>query len=73
MNSYANFIEINADMRFGQRCIIGTRITVYDILNWFANGMTLQQILDDFDELTEANVLACLAYAANREHKIRVA
>lgn len=73
MNTYANFIEINADKRFGRPCIIGTRIAVYDVLNWFASGMTLEQILEDFDELTEAQVLACLAYAADREHKIRVA
>lgn len=73
MNTYDNFIEINAETRFGRPCIIGTRISVYDVLNYFASGMTLDQILDDFPELTKEQVLACLAYAANREHKIRVA
>lgn len=73
MDTYDNFIVINADTRFGRPCIIGTRIAVYDVLNYFANGMTLDQILEDFPELTKEQVLACLSYAANREHKIRVA
>ena len=73
MNSYSSFIEINAEKRFGRPCIKGTRIAVYDVLNWFANGMTLKEILEDFEELTEEQVLACLAYAADKEHKIRVA
>ena len=73
MDTYDNFIVINAETRFGRPCIIGTRISVYDVLNYFANGMTLDQILEDFPELKREQVLACLSYAANREHKIRVA
>ncbi|TDG37074.1 DUF433 domain-containing protein [Pedobacter changchengzhani] len=73
MSTYSSFIEINTDKRFGRPCIKGTRIAVYDVLNWFANGMTLEQILNDFEELSEEKILACLAYAADKEHKIRVA
>jgi len=73
MKTYSNFIEINADKRFGKPCIKGTRIAVYDVLGWLANGMTLQNILEDFPEINEEQILACLAYAADKEHKIRVA
>ena len=73
MKNYSNFIEIDANKRFGKPCIKGTRIAVYDVLGWLANGMTMQSILTDFPEITEEDVLSCLAYSADREHKIRVA
>lgn len=73
MPEYSRYISIDAEIRFGRPHITGTRITVYDVLSWFANGMTLEEILDDFPELTTEQVLACLAYAADKEHKIRVA
>ena len=73
MNTYDSFIEINSEKRFGRPCIIGTRIAVYDVLNYFANGMSIEEILGDFPELKKEEVLACFAYAADREHKIRVA
>lgn len=73
MKTYSEFIEIDANKRFGKPCIKGTRIGVYDVLGWFANGMTVQSILEDFPEITEEEVLSCLAYSADREHKIRVA
>jgi len=47
------------------------RITVYDVLNWLASGMTNQEILSDFPELTQEDILDCLSYAADREHRIR--
>lgn len=49
------------------------RITVYDVLGWLASGMTPNDIVADFPELTEEDVKAALAYAADREHKIRIA
>ncbi|RNL55134.1 DUF433 domain-containing protein [Pedobacter jejuensis] len=73
MKTYSNFIEINANKRFGKPCIKGTRIAVYDVLGWLANGMSINEILVDFPEITEVDVLSCLAYSADREHKIRVA
>ena len=46
------------------------RITVYDVLDWLASGMTEAEILEDYPELTLDDIRACLAYAANREHQI---
>lgn len=73
MIDYQKHIEINSDLRFGKPIIIGTRISVYDVLNWLANGMTIKNIMTDFPELTEEQIKACLAYAADKEHKTRVA
>lgn len=70
---YKKFISIDPNIRFGKPCITGTRISVYDVLSWYANGMTKAEILDDFPELNEQQVQSCLAYAADKEHKIRVA
>ena len=70
---YQTFIEIRPEKRFGRPCLVGTRISVYDVLNWLSNGRTKQEILADFPELTEEMIHACLAYAADREHKLRVA
>jgi uncharacterized protein (DUF433 family) len=71
--NYQEFIEINPDKRFGKPCIKGTRITVYDVLNWLSNGMSKEDIINDFQELTEEMIHACLAYAADKEHKLRIA
>jgi uncharacterized protein (DUF433 family) len=73
MVDYKSYIEMNANVRFGKPTIIGTRITVFDILSWLANGMTTNEILEDFPELNETQIKACLAYAADREHKIQIA
>ncbi|WP_339888513.1 DUF433 domain-containing protein [uncultured Flavobacterium sp.] len=73
MINYQKYIEINAELRFGKPIIIGTRISVYDILNWLANGMTFEEIINDFPELTDEHIKAALAYAADKEHKTRVA
>lgn len=73
MIDYKEYITINASIRFGKPTILGTRISVYDVLNWLANGMTKKEIVKDFPELTEKSIEACLAYAANRENRIRVA
>lgn len=68
---YRDYIEIIPEKRFGRPCIKGTRISVYDILNWLSNGMSKAEIIEDFPELTEEQILACLAYAAEREHRAR--
>lgn len=73
MTDYTKYISIDAGVRFGKPVITGTRITVYDVLSWFANGMTLKEILEDFPELNEEQIKACLAYAADKEHKISIA
>ena len=73
MKHYSEIITIDSQMRFGKPTIRGMRISVYDILGWFASGMTTPQIIEDYPELTEEDIKAALAYAADREHKIRIA
>lgn len=73
MIDYKQYIIINSEIRFGKPIIAGTRITVFDVLNWLANGMTVNEIIHDFPELNEDQIKACLAYAADREHKIEIA
>jgi uncharacterized protein (DUF433 family) len=73
MLDYKQYITINPEIRFGKPIIIGTRITVFDVLNWLANGMTIDEIILDFPELNENQIKACLSYAADREHKIQIA
>ena len=64
---YRRIITIEPGKRSGKPCIRGMRITVGDVLGYLAAGMTIPEILDDFDELTEEDIRACLAYAADRE------
>jgi uncharacterized protein (DUF433 family) len=73
MIDYKQYIAIASEIRFGKPTIIGTRITVFDVLNWMANGMTINDIIEDFPELNEIQIKACLLYAADREHKIQIA
>ena len=73
MIQYTERIRINPDIRFGRPCIKGTRISVYDVLSWLASGMSQEQIIKDYPELTLDDVRSCLAFAADREHKLRVA
>ncbi len=61
-------ITFEAGKRGGQPCIRGLRITVYDVLQMLASGMTYQEIIEDFSELDEQDIKACLSYAAQREH-----
>ena len=70
---YKEIITIDPNIRFGKPCIRGMRISVYDVLGWLASGMTKDQVVEDFPELTIADINGCLAYAADREHKHRVA
>lgn len=71
--NYAEYIAIDPNIRFGKPCIKGTRITVYDVLGWLASGMTVEEILQDYPELMDIQIRACLAYAADKEHRLRVA
>ena len=64
---YQGIITIEPGKRGGQPCIRGMRITVYDVLSYLASGMTEQQVLSDFPELTHEDILACLSFAADRE------
>ncbi len=73
MVDYTSIIRINANKRFGKPCIRETRITVYDVLGWLAAGMSHEEILADFPELRQTDIQACLAFAADREHKLKFA
>ena len=68
--TYRNRITIEPGKRGGKPCIRGLRITVYDILEYLAGGMTEQQILQDFPDLELEDIRACLAFAADRERKL---
>ncbi|HPR30861.1 MAG TPA: DUF433 domain-containing protein [Prolixibacteraceae bacterium] len=71
MIEYKSIIKRNPDKRFGNPCVRDTRITVYDVLGWLAAGMSFNEIIYDFPELTEEDIKACLSYAADREHKLQ--
>lgn len=66
-------ITVEAGKRGGRPCIRGLRITVYDILEYMASGMTVDEILQDFPYLERADIQATLAYAADREKKTLIA
>ena len=68
MIDYKDIITLEADKRSGKPCVRGLRITVYDVLSYLAAGMTIDEIVEDFPSLTRSDVLACLSYAADREH-----
>jgi uncharacterized protein (DUF433 family) len=67
---YSEIITLEPGKRGGKPCIRGLRITVYDVLDYLASGMTEQEILRDFPELTSNDIKACLAFAADRERKL---
>ena len=67
--SYSDIITIESGKRGGKPCIRRLRITVYDVLEYLASGMTHADVLREFPYLTEEDILACLAYAADRERK----
>jgi uncharacterized protein (DUF433 family) len=66
---YSKIITVEPGKRSGKPCIRGLRITVYDVLDYLASGMTHEQILSDFPYLTEEDIQACLAFAADRERR----
>lgn len=69
---YSHLITIEAGKRSGQPCIRGLRMTVQDILEYLASGMSIDDILADFPDLTAEDIRACLAFAADRERRLRV-
>lgn len=70
MENYRNRITIEPGKRGGKPCIRHMRITVYDVLGWLASGMSTEEILADFTELTAQDIQAALAFAADREHHL---
>jgi uncharacterized protein (DUF433 family) len=68
--SYQEIITIEPGKPGGRPCIRGMRIAVGDVLGWLAEGMSHEQILDEYPELTERDIRACLAYAADRERRL---
>ena len=73
MNGFNDIIRINPEKRFGKPCIRETRITVYDVLGWLSAGMTYNDILADFPELTQQDIFVSLAFAAQRERTLQYA
>ena len=73
MLNYHDIITIEPGKRGGRPCIRGMRITVYDVLEYLASGMSQDEVLKEFPYLTENDVRACLAYAADREKHLLVA
>ncbi len=70
--NYQNIITIEPGKRGGKPCIRGMRITVYDVLEYLASGMSQEEVLKEFPYLTEEDIRACLAYAADREKNLLV-
>lgn len=70
--TYSDLITMEPGKRGGKPCIRGLRITVYDVLDYLASGMTHADVLRDFPYLTEQDIRACLAYAADRERKLEI-
>jgi len=73
MINYQDYITIEPGKRSGKPCIRGLRITVYDVLGYLAAGMSVEEIVDDFPELTKEDIQACLAFAADAERKMAYA
>lgn len=67
---YRTIITIEPGKRAGKPCVRGLRITVYDVLEYLASGMSEAQIMQDFPELTAEDIRACLAFAADRERRL---
>jgi uncharacterized protein (DUF433 family) len=65
-----DLITLEPGKRGGRPCIRGLRISVYDVLSMLSGGMSQQEVLDDFPELTQEDILAVLSYAADREHQV---
>ena len=67
MINYHDIITIEPDKRSGKPCIRGMRMTVFDVLEYLASGMTIAELLDEFPDLTPEDIQACFAFAADRE------
>ena len=73
MSEHQDIITLEPGKRGGRACVRGMRIAVSDVLGWLASGMSHEEILADFPELTDADIRACLAYAADRERGLPTA
>jgi uncharacterized protein (DUF433 family) len=71
--NYQDIITIEPGKRGGRPCVRGSRIAVSDVLGWLASGMSQAEIIADYPELTEADIRACLSYAADRERRLSIA
>jgi uncharacterized protein (DUF433 family) len=71
MKTYNKIIKISSDKRFGRPCIRNTRITVSDILGWLGSGMSFEDVLNDYPELSREDIKASLMFAADRERKLQ--
>ena len=71
--NYRNIITVESEKRGGKPCVRGLRITVYEVLEYLASEMTEAEILDDFPDLTQEDLKACIAYAADRERRFTTA
>ncbi len=69
---YEHIITIEPGKRGGKPCIRGMRITVYDVLEYLASGMSEAEILRDFPDLTAEDIRACLSFAADRERRLMI-
>ena len=69
---YQDRIIIDPHIRSGKPCIRGTRITVIDIFDYLGGGMTIAEVLDDFSDLTLADIQACFAFAADRDRRLAI-
>ena len=72
MTDTSQRISIDTQIRFGKPCIKGTRIAVGDILSWLASGMTYKEIEEDYPAIKEEDIMAVLAFAANREAMVKI-
>ena len=72
MIEWQKFISINPEIRFGKPCITGTRISVGDVLAWLASGMSYSEIIEDFPQINKEQILAVLAYSAEKESFIKI-
>lgn len=69
---YQSRIHIDSGIRSGKPCIRGTRIAVSDVFDYLGGGMSIREILDDFPDLTEEDIRACFAFAADRDRRLAV-
>jgi uncharacterized protein (DUF433 family) len=70
---YKERISIDSGIRSGKPCIKGTRIAVADVFDYLGGGMTIQEVLEDFPDLTAEDIQACFAFAADRDRRLTVA
>lgn len=72
MMNYHDRIRINPDIRSGKPCIVNTRIAVADVFDYLGGGMSIEEVLDDFPDLTIVDIQACFAFAADRDRRLMV-